>query len=74
MTSILITGATGFVGSALFRDARKRDHDITIVIRKGTKERLPEGAEAATIVEVDDLFGQPYEHWNLYLPQRNGQR
>ena len=44
MKHILLTGATGMIGSAIVREALKRDYEITCIVRKGSSraKNIPE--------------------------------
>ncbi len=50
---VLLTGATGFVGRHIHRALVEDGHDVRVLIRPGTAERL---AAPAAIVETADLF------------------
>jgi nucleoside-diphosphate-sugar epimerase len=58
---ILLTGATGFVGSHVARALVDAGYDVTAVVRTGSTGRIPEGV--ARIIEVDDLFGKDATWW-----------
>lgn len=62
MKPVLITGATGFVGSAVARVLAARGLPLRCVIRTGTAERLPGGVEAE-VIETPDLFGETSDWW-----------
>jgi uncharacterized protein YbjT (DUF2867 family) len=44
--SILVTGATGYLGRALVEQGRQRGHRISTFIRPGSEQRLPPGTPA----------------------------
>ena len=60
MSRVLLTGATGFVGRAVLADLMAAGHSVKCVIRRGSAERLPVGAEA---VESDDIFAESPDWW-----------
>jgi len=60
--TVLVTGATGFVGRPVSRSLARRGHMVRAVIRQGTTARLePEAANHP--VESADLFAEPPAWW-----------
>lgn len=56
MSKILLTGATGFVGSHLTKELVKRDHEVHALVRHSPRASpLPEGVEAIT-GDLLDIF------------------
>lgn len=53
---IIVTGATGFIGRALCKEMLENNHDVTAVIRPGSKKRelLPQGVKVVEL-ELDKL-------------------
>jgi NADH dehydrogenase len=54
---ILVTGGTGFVGSALTRELRDRDHDVTALARTPDEDDVPDGVTAAAgdVTDYDSI-------------------
>jgi dTDP-6-deoxy-L-talose 4-dehydrogenase (NAD+) len=59
--TLLITGATGFVGRQLHAALAERDVPVRVVIRRGTEARL--NATAERVVTTADLFLEPTTWW-----------
>ena len=59
--TVLITGATGFVGRQVHAALAERGVAVRVVIRAGTEARLIAPAEA--IVTTPDLFAEPATWW-----------
>ena len=47
---VAITGATGYMGGAITRELLSRGHDVTALVRPGTRHRVATGAH---VVELD---------------------
>ena len=56
-TRIFITGATGFIGSALTAELLRRGHDVCVLTRPGSESRLPQGCR---VVHGDALNASSY--------------
>lgn len=54
---IFITGATGFIGSALTAELLRRGHDVSALTRPGSEKKLPSGCR---IVHGDALNASSY--------------
>lgn len=61
-TTVLVTGATGFVGRNFVGALAKRDVTIRAVVRQGTAERLP-SLPRLEIIETPDVFAQDADWW-----------
>ena len=56
---VLLTGATGFVGRHIHRALIEDGHQVRVLIRPGSADRL---AAAADVVETADLFAETLPH------------
>ena len=57
MPHVFITGATGYIGSALIPALLRRGHGVTALVRSGSESRLPRGVHVVTgnVLEEDSL-------------------
>lgn len=54
--SVLVTGASGFIGSHLVRALVDRGHDVTAVVRRGRADRVPlNGRVSVVAADLRDL-------------------
>jgi nucleoside-diphosphate-sugar epimerase len=64
MSRVLVTGATGFVGQAVLKTLKRRNHDDLIcVLRSATADRLGDMKNHLKIIETPDLFAPPADWW-----------
>lgn len=63
MKTILLTGASGFVGRQIAKALLGRGHHLKLVLRPGgfARSGLPDGA--AEVVETGDLFAEDSDWW-----------
>lgn len=61
MKTVLLTGATGFVGRQIHRALRDAGFGVRAVVRTGGSDRL--SAPAVGIIETADLFAQDAAWW-----------
>lgn len=64
MARILVTGATGFVGSAAAQVLKTRGYDLRCVVRTGTVGRLVGLGIGDQVVETPDLFAETADWWS----------
>lgn len=63
MKTVLLTGATGFVGRQIHKRLLDQGHDVVVVIRPGSGDRLMPGQSVSRIVETPDLFSESEDWW-----------
>ena len=61
---ILITGATGFVGSQVLKNLLARNKDVYAVVRKTKKNLLKKKYPNLNLIVTNDLFAESSEWWN----------
>ena len=61
--NILITGATGFVGTYILRALCGKTIKITPVVRPGREDQLEDFCNVDKIIVTTDLFGETAEWW-----------
>lgn len=61
--TVLLTGATGFVGRQVLRALLQRGVSVSVVVRTGSTTRLQEAAQLAGIIQSDDLFAEDSRWW-----------
>jgi nucleoside-diphosphate-sugar epimerase len=64
--TILLTGATGFVGRQIHRRLLANGHDVVVTVRAGSIEKLIDQGASTRILDVDDVFAQSAEWWRLH--------
>jgi len=60
---ILITGATGFVGSQVLKNLLARNNDVYAVVRKTKKNLLKKNYPNLNLIATNDLFAESSEWW-----------
>lgn len=61
MGSVLLTGASGFVGHAVLEALKSRGHEVVCVLRPGSEARLD--VDPSRVILTDDLFAETAEWW-----------
>jgi len=61
--NILITGASGFIGRQVLSALKNHKHNITLVLRPGSKNKIQDFNFITKIVETEDLFKESDEWW-----------
>jgi dTDP-6-deoxy-L-talose 4-dehydrogenase (NAD+) len=67
MKTILLTGASGFVGRQIARRLIARGHKVRLVLRPGGLQRSGLSPEAVEVVETEDLFSENADWWACHL-------
>jgi uncharacterized protein YbjT (DUF2867 family) len=60
--TVFITGATGYIGTRLIKLLIERDHHVIALVRKGSENKVPAGAE----VVIGNPFGA--QTFQQYIP------
>jgi len=63
--SVLLTGATGFVGRQVLRILEEKNILVRLVIRQGSKIPTAYPALIDKVIETQDLFAEPVRFWAL---------
>ena len=63
MSTVLLTGATGFVGRHIHRHLITNGHDVRTVLRPGSSSRLAMPVPSGKITETPDLFAEDQDWW-----------
>lgn len=63
--TVLLTGATGFVGRQIHRRLAEAGHSIKVIVRPGRQVKL--AGPAASVIETDDLFQLSAEAWTPHV-------
>lgn len=61
--TVLITGASGFVGRSVMRSLVASSAKVRVIVRDGSESRVPALDVAESIVRTNDLFAEPAEWW-----------
>ena len=64
MKKILVTGATGFVGSHVLRTLEGYKVNLRLVIRSGSEDKIKTLPGSAEIVTTNDLFSESVSWWS----------
>lgn len=63
MSTVLVTGASGFVGTQIVNQLASKGHDLRLVSRPPAARRLASRFANATLLECEDLFAQSADDW-----------
>ncbi|MDC0572450.1 NAD(P)-dependent oxidoreductase [Luminiphilus sp.] len=63
MTTVLITGSTGFVGGQIIRFLMKRDVSLILVVRSGKESAFKDIPNVKRVVRSKDLFHEEIAWW-----------
>lgn len=60
---MLVTGASGFVGTQIVKQLQQNGHALRLVARAGAASRLAGQTPDADIIQCDDVFAQTPQWW-----------
>lgn len=60
---MLVTGASGFVGTQIVNRLAGKGHDLRLVCRPPSARKLASSFAGATLLECEDLFAQSADDW-----------
>jgi len=63
LSTVLVTGASGFVGTQIVNQLARNGHDLRLVSRPPAAGRLASRFANAKILECEDLFAQSADDW-----------
>lgn len=61
--TVLITGATGFVGHQVLRRLANSSVEIRALVREGSEDKLIEGLPLEAVITTPDLFAESVDWW-----------
>ena len=61
--TVLLTGATGFVGRQILRSLAARKISVRVIVREGSCHRLPDSLAEEQIITTQDLFTESADWW-----------
>jgi len=61
--SVLLTGATGFVGKQVLKALQTEKTEIILVVRSGWQEKIKNQDGITRVIETKDLFAESTEWW-----------
>lgn len=64
--TILLTGATGFIGRQIHRQLLENGHSVVVTVRPGSGGKLFDQGPSTRVIDVDDVFSQSAERWQEY--------
>ncbi|MDB5524247.1 MAG: epimerase protein [Rhizobium sp.] len=67
MATILLTGASGFVGRQIAKALYRQGHGLKMVLRPGGLVRSGFSADGVNVVETTDLFAEDSDWWARHL-------
>lgn len=63
MSTVLVTGASGFVGTQIADQLARKGHSLRLICRPLTASKLASKFTQADILECEDLFAQSTDWW-----------
>lgn len=63
MATVLLTGATGFIGRHILIQLQQRGFNVVVPVRKNWQKKIEIDKELTRIIETNDLFDEPFEWW-----------
>jgi len=67
MSTVLLTGASGFVGRQVLAALLARNVNVRLILRKGKAEPCLEFSDTKMVIRSDDLFAEQDDWWDQHL-------
>ncbi|MCM2291448.1 NAD(P)-dependent oxidoreductase [Allorhizobium sp. BGMRC 0089] len=65
--TVLLTGATGFVGRQILKRLLANGYDVLVTVRPGSEDKLGEEGKSCRILSLDDVFALVKADWIGHL-------